>query len=381
MSKRSKDRREARRAAHEADKKRAEEEGGTGRRGPLVPEAALDELGLKQWRPVLGRDDTEGLFAVRFVPFNPSDPDRLAFPMHVHYNVGPDSDAYLCPILQTKAMEELGMKIPDAWDGRCPECEEYERELQHYKEVKDGLGEEERKKAYAKVSQHGAYSGGFVAKKPNRMLAFVVDTTAKDSEDEGLQAWDLPYPSVFVEGMLEQDEDSETGEFVDLNDPEEEIVFLFKKVKTGPQARDVRYRGYKIKKRPWRLKADELEDILDGVPRLSEVLKIATYEEMAQSATGLPNGKAGEDQPEEDKREAEEDKNSRRSRRRRRAAEDDPDENPKDEPKPETTEDEGRADRLRRRRKLREQAKRRAEESGATDSDDDPEDRREPEDD
>ena len=161
----------------------------------------LDKLGIKEFRAGLAKDEKKGLFGVRLLPFHAEDPDRLMFPLHIHSNVGPDNLTFLCPVHMGKVFEDLAIPLPKAWraDPRCPECEEYEAELARYKEVRQGLSDDDRKAAYKRVSQHACYSGGFTEKKPNRALVFIADASARDTEGE-VQVWLAPYKSVYVEG-------------------------------------------------------------------------------------------------------------------------------------------------------------------------------------
>jgi len=379
MSRRARDRRDrrqARREAYERDKAQAKAEGSLGRKSPLKPEAELEELGVKQFRPVLGKNESEHTFAVRLLPFHQDDPDRLGFPLYIHYGVGPEGDAFLCPVMQSEVFREFGMEVPEVWrDARCPVCEEYERELERYKKVRDELGEEDRKKAYAKVSRYAPYTGGFTAKKPKSMLVFLVDASSPEAEAEGVQVYLMPYWSVYVQGVLEQGEDPDTGEFVDLQDPEEEMVFFFKRIGTGQT--DTKYFGYRTKRKPWRV--EDWEDIVDSVPRVMDVLHFASYDEIMEAMSGVPveesdggnevNGEDVEEGPVEDEPSYRAERRSG-GRRRPRSAEDDEKELEEEPPKPprrdkddDETELAKRVERLRRKREeLRRQARRRAEE-------------------
>jgi len=287
------ERKNARREAYKRDREQAEREGGGERRTVLRDAVELDKLGIKEFRAGLAKDEKKGLFGVRLLPFHAEDPDRLMFPLHIHSNVGPDNLTFLCPVHMGKVFEDLAIPLPKAWraDPRCPECEEYEAELARYKEVRQGLSDDDRKAAYKRVSQHACYSGGFTEKKPNRALVFIADASARDTEGE-VQVWLAPYKSVYVEGILEVGREPGTDEFIDLMDPAEALVYYF--TREGAQL-ETRYYGHSARRRPWQIK--DVEALLDSVPRVTSVLRFAGYDEIAEAAGGPAGSKAPDEEP------------------------------------------------------------------------------------
>lgn len=131
----------------------------------------------------------EGDLSIRILPATWEDAEYWAYPIYVHYDVGPDSGTYLC---RNKMLNEP-----------CPICEE---------------------SAEAMNDQDTEYGKELKPKK--RMLVWVVD---RDNEEKGPMPWAMPW-------SLDRDiskliEDRRTGEILLIDNPDEgyDVEFTFEK--------------------------------------------------------------------------------------------------------------------------------------------------------
>lgn len=184
--------------------------------------------GVKSFRPK--SDDN----LVRILPPTFEDADHYGYEVYVHWNVGPDNDAFLC----LKAMQ----------GEDCPICEE---------------------KARALKDNDKDYADKLNAKK--RVFCYVVD---RDEEDEGLLLWAMPW-------TLDRDVttlavDKRTGEVLAVDDPEDGYDVEFTKQGKG---RNTEYVGVAIARKRSALDNDEALD--DAIERpVPECLKFYTYDEI-----------------------------------------------------------------------------------------------------
>jgi hypothetical protein len=122
---------------------------------------------------------TEGENLIRILPPTWEAPEHYGYDIYVHYNVGPDNAAYLCP-------EKMQGK-------KCPICDERLK------------AEAEGDKDYAKK-----------LRPTKRVLFYLID---RDKEKEGIKVWASPW-TVDKEIMI-QATDARTQEFFPVDDPEE----------------------------------------------------------------------------------------------------------------------------------------------------------------
>ena len=315
-------RRDARRNAARKDRDEKESGGGFMQRpGYTVKDEVLDDLGVSEYRTAAGEDGEEKLHKVHLLPANADDPDLVALKLYVHYDIGPDGAAFLCPRWMKKYLADLDIETPKEFgDGACPACEEHDRKLTHYKQVKDKVGQEERDALWAELKALHPYGGSYLNPQPKRMLAWVVDATSDDTMDEGVKFWLMP-TSVYHEGvtdlMFDEDEVGDDGEpvFVDILDPDKGHMFLFKRKGKGM---NTKYGSYRIKKRGWSVTTET--DWLKKTPCYFDVLKPATYDEIQTAMDAEPAETAEADEPERVKDELADEykKGSDRPRPRRR---------------------------------------------------------------
>ena len=210
----------------DAAKKRAEQSAGT--RDNYI----LEDIPL--YKP------TEGENLIRILPPTWEEPNHYGMDIYVHYNVGPDSAAYLCL---------NKMKGED-----CPICEERIN------------AEHEGDKDYAKK-----------LKPTKRVLFYLID---RDKEKEGLKAWASPW-TVDKEIMI-QATDSRTREFFPVDDPDE--GFDVKVTRTGA-AEQTKY-SITIGRRSTSIELDDaVWDILEEHP-IPDILIYHPYEHIAKVFEG-----------------------------------------------------------------------------------------------
>jgi len=122
---------------------------------------------------------TEGENLIRILPPTWEAPEHYGYDIYVHYNVGPDNAAYLCP-------EKMQGK-------KCPICDERLK------------AEAEGDKDYAKK-----------LRPTKRVLFYLID---RDKEKEGVKVWAAPW--TVDKGIMIQATDSRTQEFFPVDDPDE----------------------------------------------------------------------------------------------------------------------------------------------------------------
>ncbi|KKN89667.1 hypothetical protein LCGC14_0235130 [marine sediment metagenome] len=339
--------RQSRRDAARKDRQEAEKgDGFQNRQAFIVGQETLEDLNISQYTTASAEDGGELVHKAHLLPAHKDDPDLLAFKLYFHRSIGANDQSALCPKWMAQYLHELSVEIPaEIRSAKCPVCEEHDKELEYYKKHKDGVGEKERKELYAVVRNLQPFSGGFSDPKPKAMLGWVVDATDKDTEEEGTKFFIMPYTKVYKLGILDQSEDmTETDEggdpeFIDLLDPVNGYVFMFKR--WGLKWYDVDYGGYRVKKRGW-----DISDWCKDVPRFLDVLKFHTYDELAEMLGTVDEEGGNEDlknelEDEFDKGRDAEPRTRRRSRRESKDETEAPDEEPRrrrkrePEPKPE----------------------------------------------
>lgn len=140
-------------------------QGGTAREGFLSDH-------VRQYTP------KEGSNSVRILPPTWDNPDHYAIDVYVHYGIGADNSAYLCP--------------NKMFGKRCPICEARDRaNAKGDKDYADKL-------------------------KPNkRVLAYVID---RDNESDGIKLWAMPW--TVDKDIMIQSTSEKTRELLAIDDPE-----------------------------------------------------------------------------------------------------------------------------------------------------------------
>lgn len=155
------------------------------------------------------------------------DSDVFYEEIYVHYDVGPNHYAFLCPA-------KMG-------DEYCPVCS-FRQELENEGESDDILRE-------------------FWPSR--RFIMFIVDAENKRSIRDGVQVYDCP--KTVVDNIAAITLDERTGEVIDISDPGERLTLVFKRIGTKI---NTDYKGFKIEE--WN--DDMPAELLDDVPEMNEVL-------------------------------------------------------------------------------------------------------------
>jgi hypothetical protein len=317
MVKRSRERKKFhyRRRDKEAVKKRANQTGG-----------AFDSLFDSKFATFAPKDDDTTL---RFLPPTWDDPDHYGYDIYVHYDVGSDSQRYLCP---NKMRGE-----------NCPICEEKKR------------AEAEGDTAYAKTLTP-----------VKRVLAWVIN---RQDEDSGPLLYAMPW--TLDRDFNKLSIDKRSGEVLNIDDPEDGYDVEFSK--TGKKKK-VQYSGVSIARRSSPLsddqeQADEWLEFVEENP-VPDVLQIYDYEYIKSIAAGK---KDHSDDDDEDAEEDEDDEDSGDRRKGRKISH-----RARDEEKDDDEEEDDRPTRARRKEKAGTGGKARRTTSRSDDGDDDDEEDEEP---
>lgn len=282
MSERDRRDRDARRKAiHDEAESARNEEGSGGFTGARVVQSdeVLEKLGVKKYQMDSGEDNKGKTHTWSLLEPKLDDPEVIALGLFVHWDVGVDGGSYLCPREMKCWLEKRGFDVPEAIKtGACPVCEEADRRLAKYKQQKDNLSEDDRKKAYEPVRKLRSYNGSFSDPKPNRFLAWIVDE--KDL-DAGVQLAEIPQ-KVYL-GLINQADDPETGETLDVLDPSKDgWTFSFKR--SGKGREGVVYDAYRL--RPRKEALDKAW--LDAVPSFWDAVKIVSYDDLKEAFEAVP---------------------------------------------------------------------------------------------
>jgi len=183
---------------------------------------------------------SEGENLLRILPPTWEEPVHYGLDIYVHYNIGPDSAAYLC-------LDKMLAKP-------CPICEERNK------------AEHEGDKDYAKK-----------LKPTKRVLFYLID---RDKEKEGLKAWASPW-TVDKEIMI-QATDSRTREFFPVDDPDEGFDVKITRTGIGEQTKY----SVTIARRPSSIELDDATwDTLEEIP-CPESLIYYEYDHISQIFEG-----------------------------------------------------------------------------------------------
>lgn len=205
---------------------------------------------------------------LRILPPTFEEAEHYGFEIFVHYQIGPDNDAFL----------DLS-KMQDEAD---PIVEERNRAMKdNDKDYGDKL--QSRK----------------------RVLCYVID---RDEEDKGLQVWAMPW--TLDADITTLAVDKRTGEVLDIDDPDDGYDIEFTKKGKGI---NTQYVGVAIARRSSSLDADEaLEEAIERP--LPECLKYYEYDEIQKVFDA--GGGAYDDDDEDDEDEDDDEKPRRRGKRR-----------------------------------------------------------------
>lgn len=216
------------------NEKRIADAGGTSSRKTYVKEDFLAAIDMKRWTPGKGHN---------FISIVP--PKREGFfgeRLHVHFNVGPSNDAFLCP----QEMKRM----------RCPICEYREKLKEDPEANQDAV-----RNLYPTI----------------RYLFFIIDSKSGDTKKEGVQLYDAAFS--VQKGIMGVSVNKRTGEVIDVSDPKEGKVVSFDRTGMGPK--DTKYVSFELEDRP-----PLPSDIFDTIPDFDELIEYADYDEISSSFFG-----------------------------------------------------------------------------------------------
>ena len=216
----------------EDDVRKRQESGGSDREGFL-------ESGTKVYSP------TKGDNCVRILPPTWDDASHFGLDVYVHYGVGPDQSAYLCPIAS---------KTGDS----CVVCEEREAAL------------EDKDEDYARSLNYS-----------HRVMYYVID---RDEEKEGVKVWIAPFASVDKQ-ITAQTRDSRTGEVLYIDHPDEGYDVEYTKEGEGVKTK---YTGVRIARTASDIGRNQ-DDILDEI--MSKPLDTLLVHHDSEHIAAVFNGK------------------------------------------------------------------------------------------
>lgn len=223
------------RRSFEANKKRSEQWGN------LRDNYLTDHVSM--WKP------SDGENCIRILPATWDDADHFGLDIFVHYNVGPDSSAFL----DLQRMKGEPDPITEAFDAAMAEGdEEYAKELRSVK----------------------------------RVLVYLID---RDKPKEGVQMWAMPW--TVDKDIATQSTDSRTRELLYVDDPDEGYDVYISREGTGARTKYT----VKIARNPSAIDLDDTAmDILESHP-LPSCLNFHSYEHIAQVFSGKKPKKADAD--------------------------------------------------------------------------------------
>ena len=182
----------------------------------------------------------DGDNSIRILPPTWENADHYGYDVHVHYNIGPDNQQYLC--LQKMKNEA------------CPICEEKKRAV--------ASGDAE----YAKQLEP-----------TRRVLIYLID---RQKEKEGIKVWSMPWTLDRDFSILSTDK--KTGENLYIDDPEDGYDIEFERKGKPPK---VEYLGIQIARRSSSLDNDSALEHAIEKP-LPEVLNFFDYDHIKNVFSG-----------------------------------------------------------------------------------------------
>ena len=178
----------------------------------------------------------EGWNHFQIIP--PKDPEAFfARAVWLHYNIGVNNSTFLCP----NKMEH--------GDKRCPICEYMAKRL----------------KAGADRDDVQAFNPG------KRFLYFIVDVSSDEEFEKSPKYYTMPKGNHI--DILELALDEDTGEDIDISDPEAGIEIKFKRFGTGKNS--TKYKRFSLRD------GDPLDpSFLNDIPEFEEALVYYSYDEI-----------------------------------------------------------------------------------------------------
>lgn len=197
---------------------------------------------------------------IRILPPPDNTYEHFGIDLFVHYSVGPDKQAYLCPM-------KMGV-------GPCPVCQEQEKASRELEDSKDASEKEED---YVRSLRPA-----------KRVLMYLID---RDDEKKGPTAWASPW--TIDRDITKRMKDKRTGELLFIDDPETGYDVEFERQGTGLKTQ---YIGMNISRDPSTLgrKADEWLEFIVENP-LRDIAVVHDFERIEAAFHGTGAVKRGAD--------------------------------------------------------------------------------------
>lgn len=198
----------------------------------------------------------DGLNKIRILPPTWENADHYGLDIFVHYGIGPDNSAFVCPARMS--------------NEPCPICEEREQTT-----------DEDLQKEMRAVK---------------RVAMWIID---RKEESKGPQIWCAPW--TLDRDISSVSIDTDTGEVVSIDHPTEGYDVQFTRTKKGGDASMVEYGGVMISRRQSPIFDDEdaLSETLEMVSQnpIPDTLLIQDYDHIANAFSGGPKKKEAKEEP------------------------------------------------------------------------------------
>ena len=189
MSKR-RSREERRRAIQGEAESNRREGGGFGGPTYLASDEELEKLGIRRYVVDSGEENKGRSHRWSLLLPHRKDPCVTGLGLFIHWDVGANGDRFLCPRFMKAEFERQQAAWPDAdfpvpeaiRHGKCPICEQRDRAVKEYMEIREDMGEEKRRAWHSKhIYELQPFNGSYTDPKPNRRVAWIVDEHDDDT--------------------------------------------------------------------------------------------------------------------------------------------------------------------------------------------------------
>lgn len=228
----------------------------------LISDEALPALGISRYEINCGEKGSAKTHYLHIIPPDRLDGTPIGLRLYIHFNVGSDESAFLCPTFMKTVMSDPRYNIPlppQIADGRCPVCEKRQQLRDELLRLKEQNPSGDFKALENEIKEL-SYS--------MRYLLWVIDAKDEKAEAEGLKF--VSVPKTVYEGILDISKDRRTGEIIDITDPDTGKVFLFDRA--GDKQYNTEYKTFAIEDR------QPLPDEWLVVLRYTDVLKFHDYQ-------------------------------------------------------------------------------------------------------
>jgi len=215
--------------------------GGASFEGYLVDDDKLETLNVARYKAVSGEKGAPMEHELYITPPNVEDGDFYGLEIFAHRNGDNGNAVVLCANYMKRVFERHGMKVPDAIaSGKCPVCEYLVRMNNKQNDIKDQAERTKFWHEYIKPYTCFSYHKPTKTQKPKRLLMWIHNAKRDAENKEQLYLFDAP-ATVNTDGIEECT--VVRGDFVDLADPKNPMVFCFKREGEGKTG--TKYLGFK----------------------------------------------------------------------------------------------------------------------------------------